>query len=167
MVKDTTTSALWSHSYPPLTNIESFRHFVNRRYQLDLQTYQDLHDWSVNDIQVFAEACWIFCGIKYSVPPEQTVLGADKLWPPPTWFPGARLNFTENLLSLGVASKPDGVAVTVLREEHLTQTEEVTWLQLQARVRQHALLLTELGVGVGDRVACKMYDAVKLKDKKR
>ena len=153
-MRNSASSALWSHASPELTNIEAFRHFVNQRYGLTLKTYQDLHYWSVTDIEVFAEACWIFCGIKYTAPPERTVVGADKLWPRPTWFPGAKLNFTENLLSLGNATKPDAIALTVLRED-LKQREDISWRQLQARVQHHAELLTRLGVGVGDRVACK------------
>lgn len=149
------SGALWKHPYVASTNIDAFRHYVNREFHLDLRTYYDLHQWSVTEIPDFARACWIFCGIRYSVAPTTWVTGVQQMWPPPKWFPGARLNFTENLLSPGLCASPQAVAITVLRESSTVRVD-ITWHQLERRVAQWVALLRELGVAVGDRVAGRL-----------
>jgi acetoacetyl-CoA synthetase len=147
-------SALWTHPYIQSSNIEAFRHFINKRFSLDLRTFNDIHKWSVTEVRDFAHACWVFCGIKYSHAPTSPVIGAEKMWPPPKWFPNARLNFTENILSCGLGASLDAVAITALREGSLDPID-VTFRQLEKRVADWVSVLQGLGVGIGDRVASK------------
>jgi acetoacetyl-CoA synthetase len=149
-----TPEAVWTHPFQSTTPLESFRRQVNSTYSLNLQSYKELHDWSVTDLEHFAAAVWAFCGIVYSVPPTCSARGLDKMWPPPAWFPGARLNYTENILSFGLASRPDAIAITAVKEG-LDEVEHLTFRQLEQHVAVWALALRRLGVGVGDRVACK------------
>lgn len=144
--------ALWTHPHSVSTNIQAFRHYVNRTFSLELQTYEDLHAWSIRDMEGFARAAWVFCGIKYKSPPQGVATSLHSMWPPPAWFPGATMNYTENLLAWGVAAKPDAVAVTGLSEGS-EDAEELTFVQLEREVARWASALRNLGVGPGDRVA--------------
>lgn len=67
----------------------------------------------------------------------------------PTWFPGTRLNYAENLLS----RSDDGVAIIQARE--LGPAKYCSWRQLRERVTEITGGLRAAGVKVGDRVAGK------------
>ena len=47
-------------------NITRFMDVVNARYKLNIASYADLHDWSVNNIPDFWLTVWDFAAIKAS-----------------------------------------------------------------------------------------------------
>jgi acetoacetyl-CoA synthetase len=74
-----------------------FIEFVNRKYGKKFRTYDELFEWSVDSIPDFWVAMWEFAGVKASKKWDQVVEDLKK-FPGTKWFPGARLNFAENLL---------------------------------------------------------------------
>ena len=72
------------------------------------------------------------------------------MFPPPTFFDGARLNFAENLLHPACNPEENSLAVIAATE---VAREHVTWKQLRDRVRQCTNALRAIGVTEGDRVA--------------
>jgi acetoacetyl-CoA synthetase len=153
----TSPQPIWTPTCPETTIINAFRHYVNRKYNLQLTTYRDMHRWSVDDIPAFAEAVFKFVGMTTSTPYQKIVDGLDVMYPPSRWFPGAKMNYAENMLQPGVALKPDGIAVTTLDEAHFVKSEDYTFRQLERRTAVWANALKRLGVGVGDRVAGKFF----------
>jgi acetoacetyl-CoA synthetase len=77
-------------------NMTRYMQFVNQTHGLRLNTYQGLYEWSINDIPNFWATVWDFVGIKASKDYEVVVEDLGK-FPGTKWFPGARLNFAENL----------------------------------------------------------------------
>ena len=78
--------------------MSQLRRLINQKYDLELETYQDLHRWSVEHYDLFWAEVWTFTGILSS---EQAELAVDTKIPMneiPRWFPGAKLNYAENLL---------------------------------------------------------------------
>jgi acetoacetyl-CoA synthetase len=67
--------------------------------------------------------------------------------PGAVWFPGARLNFAENLLR-----RSDDAEALIFRGEEGTR-RSISWAQLNAQVASCAAALRAAGVGIGDRVA--------------
>lgn len=65
----------------------------------------------------------------------------------PTWFPGAKLNFAENLLS----HQHDAIAYTSIRETGLIT--HYTFREVRALVKEMAAALRVNGLQRGDRVA--------------
>lgn len=65
----------------------------------------------------------------------------------PEWFPGARLNYAENLLW----RNDDGIACTAGGE--LGKVTDYTFRELRQRVRIMASAMRANGLKVGDRVA--------------
>lgn len=61
-------SELWRHSAPESTQMWNFLQAVNRDKSLQLQDYNDLYDWSVDQVAEFWDAVWQFTGIKASAP---------------------------------------------------------------------------------------------------
>ncbi|MGH7636856.1 MAG: acetoacetate--CoA ligase [Gemmatimonadaceae bacterium] len=119
-------------------------------------TYEELYAWSVAAPEQFWPAVWRFCGILADEhdgrePWHRVVIGADRVAPPdpvsgPRWFPGARLNFAENLLRF----HDDRPAIVFWNE--LGRQRELSYAQLHIDVARVAAALRREGVGVGDRV---------------
>ena len=78
-------------------NITKFIAFVNQRHNKQFRGYFDLYEWSVNSIPDFWAAVWDFVDIKASKRYDKVVEDFNK-FPGTKWFPGAELNFAENLL---------------------------------------------------------------------
>lgn len=146
--------SVWAHSSPHLTRLDAFRRHVNIKYDLALENYAQLHQWSVRSLELFYQELWLFCGLVTSQPPSQVAIGIEKMWPRPQWFPDARMNFTENLLSVGMSAHPDKIAVSACREAG-TQWKHLTWRELQLEVARYASALQHADVKEGDRVASK------------
>src|SRR4051812_23758880 len=73
-----------------------------------MNDFASLYRWSVDHPEAFWPEVWRFCGVIADERPgrepwDRVVVGLDRMAPPdarlgPRWFPGARLNFAENLL---------------------------------------------------------------------
>jgi acetoacetyl-CoA synthetase len=126
----------------PLTR---FTAEAERRSGHRLPDYAALHAWSVDDRTAFWDLVWDFCGI---VGEKGNVALADgDRMPGARFFPGARLNYAENLLR----RSDDGEAIVFRGEDGLTR--RLTWRQLNDEVSRLQQALAAVGVGVGDRVA--------------
>ena len=72
------------------------------------------------------------------------------MFPRPSFFMHARLNFAENLLFPSCNPHQDSLAVIEANEETRAR---VTWKELRERVRQIMMAMRKMGVVEGDRVA--------------
>jgi acetoacetyl-CoA synthetase len=120
--------------------------------------YDSLYAWSVARPERFWPAVWGFCGVvaEGTVPPaargDAVVVGLDRMAPPdpalgPRWFPGARLNFAENLL------RHDDHRTALAAWDERGARSRVSHAELRAMVARCRAALRAEGVGVGDRVA--------------
>ena len=55
---------LWRHPDPTSTRMYEFKEIVNKKYNLDLDSYDDLYKWSIENIAEFWEETWWLTGIK-------------------------------------------------------------------------------------------------------
>ena len=90
---------LWqpSEAFVQQSNMMRFMTEVNQQYGLSLSDYHQLWQWSVDNIPEFWAKFWEFADIIASKPYDQVVDDPTKM-PGARWFPGAQLNFAENLL---------------------------------------------------------------------
>ncbi|KAM5347513.1 hypothetical protein ACJ41O_010518 [Fusarium nematophilum] len=152
-------AAIWKHPHPRATRLDAFRRDINRTYKVDLKTYEQLHRWSVDNLEAFCKEIWVFCGMVSSVSPERVANDICTMWPRPEWFPGARLNYSENILSAGLMAHPDRIAISACREPG-THWRHLTWAQLRRQVALFASALHEAGVVAGDRIAAIITNSV-------
>ncbi|RDB25381.1 Acetoacetyl-CoA synthetase [Hypsizygus marmoreus] len=137
---------LWTPIRPADTSIEAFRRAINRQHPgLNLRNYHDLHAYSVDNYE-FWKDLWQYLGVVYSVPPEQIVVEGT-LPEVPSWFPGARLNYAENILR----RTDDAIACTVTGESG--SITHVTFRKLREMVADMAAAMRVSGLVSGDRVA--------------
>ncbi|MBN2075256.1 MAG: acetoacetate--CoA ligase [Dehalococcoidales bacterium] len=127
-------------------NLTRFINLVNERYGQNLNTYGDLQKWSVNNIADFWALMWEFGEVQASVPYESVATNLDDMLDV-KWFPGARLNFAENLLRY----RDNRTALTFKGEGQ--GAVRITYAQLYDQVTHLVEALKRSGVKVGDRVA--------------
>ncbi|MFZ0126532.1 MAG: acetoacetate--CoA ligase [Xanthobacteraceae bacterium] len=141
---------LWSPSPERVeaTQVMAFLRETNRRHQSRLQTYRDLHAWSVQNPDLFWDQLWDFCGV-IGEKGGRRAINLDAM-PGATFFPDAKINFAENLLR-----RFDDRDALVFRGED-KRKDRLSFAQLSALVSRLQQALKALGVGVGDRVAGMM-----------
>src|SRR5690349_8104114 len=134
-------------------NITRFIDRLNAQQNLNLESYPELYQWSVEHIPDFWAAMWDFGEIKVSQRYDQ-VIDDLKKFPGAKWFPGARLNFAENLLRYR-----DDQPAFIFRGE--TQTSKrMSYAELYDAVARLAYSLKEAGIGAGDRVVGYMPNLI-------
>jgi len=122
-----------------------------------VRDYPSLYSWSVTRPDAFWPEVWDFCGVIADqrpgrLPWDEVVIGLDRMGPPdpergPRWFPGARLNFAENLLR-----QDDEHPALVFWNERGRQ-RALSYRTLRRQVAAVAAALRTHGIGVGDTVA--------------
>jgi acetoacetyl-CoA synthetase len=120
--------------------------WLRARRRVDVVDYEALWSWSVEQPDEFWAALWEFFAVRSSAPYE-TVL-ADASMPGARWFPGARLNYAEQVLA---QESPDRPALIAAAEG--CAAVELSWADLRRQVGALAARLREWGVTPGDRVA--------------
>ncbi|MGB5911387.1 MAG: acetoacetate--CoA ligase [Promethearchaeia archaeon] len=138
---------LWEPSADWIKNAEAthFIDFVNKNYGQNIKGGKELYKWSVESIPDFWAAMWDFAGIIASKKYEKVVEDLNT-FPGTKWFPGARLNFAENLLKY----KDDQLAFVFQGETKVFK--QITFKELNKTVARMAKSLKDIGVKVGDRV---------------
>jgi acetoacetyl-CoA synthetase len=120
--------------------------WLRNELELDFEDYASLWRWSVDDPGAFWRSVWRFGGVVASA--EGRAALADPSMPGARWFPGARLNYAENLLERVRDDQPALVAVS---EDGETTT--MFGATLRGQAGSLAERLRSLGVESGDCVA--------------
>lgn len=127
------------------SNLQKYFSFLEVNYKLRFSDFSELYNWSVREIEKFWKSIWEFSGIihskKYSAIYEGTEIWNCR------WFPGAEINFAENLLRFN----DDRIAIISERENY--PAVRISYKELNLLVAKVAASLKDLGVKRGDRVA--------------
>jgi acetoacetyl-CoA synthetase len=116
---------------------------------IELDGYDELWRWSVDDLEGFWASIWDFFGVQADGGYDR-VLGSRAM-PGAEWFAGSRLNYAEH-----VFAGKDDAEVAILHASELRELSELSWGELRAQVAAVAAALRGLGVGPGDRVVAYM-----------
>jgi acetoacetyl-CoA synthetase len=127
------------------SNLTAFMRFVADRGFPTMRDYPSLYGWSIDEPQAFWSAVWDFCGVVSSRRYDAIVEHFERM-PGARWFPGARLNYAENLLRL----RDDRPALVSVNDRG--GRTELSYAQLAQIVGRAARGLKQLGVQPGDRV---------------
>jgi acetoacetyl-CoA synthetase len=127
------------------SNMYRFMLFINETHHQNFKEYAPLYEWSIDNISNFWAAFWDFADIIHSKGYDRVIDDVKKM-PGARWFPGAELNFAENLLRY----RDDRVAL-IFRGEGQPSIQ-YTYAQLYDEVARVAKSLRDLGIQAGDRV---------------
>jgi acetoacetyl-CoA synthetase len=138
---------LWSPSPQAMatSNLTRFARQVERDWGLLMPDFAALSGWARENPPQFFRSLWTFAGVVADTAGEVIVENFDRL-PGAVWFPGARLNFAENLLR----RRDGGTAILFQGEDRVRR--ELSHAQLYNLVSQLAQALAADGVESGDRV---------------
>ena len=128
------------------TQLTEFTRIAGERTGRVFGSYADLHRWSIESPGDFWQLVWDYTGVIAAQTPDEPVADLDR-FPGTRWFPGARLNFAENLLR----REDDHPALISIFESG--DRHELTYAQLRAQVASLAAFLRTAGVAPGDRIA--------------
>lgn len=126
--------------------ITRFACLVNEKYGIAGQHYNSLWQWSVDHREEFWQEVWEFCRVIASERGERVLVDGDRM-PGAKWFPDARLNFAENLLS----RRDDAPAIVFWNE--LGRQNQLSFNELYLQTARLASWLRSQGIGPGDRIA--------------
>lgn len=118
-------------------------------YVVDTSKVDYIYKWSIDNPHYFWKEVWDFCQIKYSQDYEAVLRDGEDM-SRAKWFPGARLNFAENLLRFD----DDRQAIVFWGEEQVRRS--LTFPELRAQVARMASGFKSCGIRIGDRVAAFM-----------
>jgi len=116
--------------------------------ELDIEGYEALHAWSVDDRAAYWAAAIRRLGIVFDRTPS-AMMGRPDERRDPGWLPGARLNIAASCFT----TDPDRIAVVA---GHGGAIERLSYGALQSQVARFGNSLRSAGLGPGDRVAIAM-----------
>ena len=139
---------LWTPSPERLADnrMADFLRFLETRGQT-FADYAALWEWSVSDLDGFWSAIWDFADIRAATPYTKVI--GERIMPGAEWFPGATLNFADQMLR-AAETTPDKEAL-VVRSETFPELR-MTYAELRDAVASTATKLRAMGVTQGDRV---------------
>jgi acetoacetyl-CoA synthetase len=127
-------------------NLTAYLAWLKQTRSLDFAGYPELWQWSVTETDAFWQSIWDYNDIIATAQPT-AVLGRREM-PGAQWFPGAELNYAENVMG---SEAPGEVALYYQSET--TALTPLLWDDFAGNVRILATRLRDLGVAPGDRVA--------------
>ena len=122
---------------------------------LSFDSYDALWRWSITDLDAFWQSIWDFFALQ-SPTPHSAVL-ANRSMPGAQWFPGAQVNYAQQVLRHVDAAHAAGLPAILSHNEKSLASgaahRELSWPELRRQVASLALHLRAQGVQPGDRVA--------------
>ena len=128
------------------SNISRYQRWLATEKNVPTNDFDSLWCWSISDLEKFWLSIWEYFDVIASAP-QHTAL-ADTRMPGARWFPGARLNWAENLLR-----HVDEPGPAIISANENGTTVELSRAELVAQVANLAAHFREIGVRSGDRVA--------------
>jgi acetoacetyl-CoA synthetase len=141
-------SPLWSPSVKFIeeSNLQHYIRWLNKNKNKSFAGYEELWEWSVENISAFWESIWEYFNIlhdgKYS-----SVLSGHTM-PGCTWFEGTSLNYSEHIFRNKTAQHP-----AIIYKSESGAITEISWHELEVQTAAVRHYLEACGVKAGDRVA--------------
>jgi len=141
------TDLLWKPEEDTYANsaIKNFADTIAKNYGIQINEYEDLWQWSINEKEKFWSTLLQFLGIRYSGNIDP-VITSDELIYDQKFFPNISLNYAENII-LNLNNTP----IIFINEKGFRQ--EITKEEIIEKVSSLSSYLRSIGIKKGDRVA--------------
>ena len=141
------TNLLWTplEEEAKASQLYKFMTTINEKYNKNFSSYEDLRQWSVENIANFWEEMWHFGKIIATEPYSEVIDNVNKM-PGAVWFPGARMNFAENLLRF----RDDRTAI--ISRNETGKPARITYAELHNAVAGISCSLRKAGIQKEDRI---------------
>ena len=140
---------------PYIPQIRLYQDWLAAKRGLSFDSYDALWRWTIGDLDAFWQSIWDFFDLQSPTP--HTAVLASRSMPGAQWFPGAHVNYAQQVLRHVDAAHAAGCAAILSHNEKSLASgaphRELTWPELRRQVASLALHLRAQGVMPGDRVA--------------
>ncbi|WP_455554804.1 acetoacetate--CoA ligase [Comamonas sp.] len=130
--------------------IRHYQDWLAQQQGLRFDSYDALWRWSVTDLNGFWQSIWDYFDMQSPTPHSAAL--ARNVMPGAQWFPGAQVNYAQQVLRHADAAHAAGMPA-VIAENERGEVQELSWPELRRQVAALALHLQAQGVQKGDRVA--------------
>ncbi len=131
------------------SRLNAFRSWLSEQRGLDIgTTYEELWQWSVDNVSLFWQCVWDFFEIQSEAPYDSVV---DGEMPHAKWFGGSALNLAEHVFRKANADYP-----AILFQSERQALQEISWEELEDCVARLRTYLVSHGIGQGDRIGAFM-----------
>ncbi|WP_242131075.1 acetoacetate--CoA ligase [Aestuariivivens marinum] len=139
---------LWEGSitFKENSHLYKYKTWLANNKKLQLNTYNELWQWSVNHIEDFWISIWDYFGV-ISHQPYYSVLTKGTM-PDVEWFLGATLNYSEHIFRHSHLSEETAIIFNNEQGVYL----EISWNELREKVASMVTYLKSIGLTKGDRV---------------
>ncbi|NIF84637.1 acetoacetate--CoA ligase [Comamonas sp. Tr-654] len=138
------------HPAPYIPQIRLYQNWLRETRGLSFADYDALWQWSTSDLDAFWQSIWDYFDLQS--PTAHSAVLASNTMPGAQWFPGAQVNYVQQVLRHVQPAHAAGMPAVISRNEQGLQ-RELSWPELQRQVAALALHLRAQGVAKGDRVA--------------
>ena len=135
---------------PFIPQIRLYQDWLARERGLRFDSYDALWRWSTTELDAFWQSIWDYFDLQSPTP--HTAVLERNVMPGARWFPGAQVNYAQQVFRHVQPAHAAGFPAIVARNEKGRHTE-LSWPELQRQVASLALHLKAQGVQPGDRVA--------------
>jgi acetoacetyl-CoA synthetase len=132
-------------------NITKFITWLGKRGH-DFKGYQDLWDWSVQDLAGFWQAIADY--FELIIEGKCTAVVSPDAMPRTRWFVGSRMNYAEHILRHEMSGDPSRVMLH--HSSELRPSATMSWVETCGAVRKLATRLRAMGIVPGDRIVAYM-----------
>jgi acetoacetyl-CoA synthetase len=140
---------------PYIPQIQLYQDWLRAERGLTFENYDALWRWSTTDLDAFWQSIWDYFGLQ-SPTPHSAALAVNRM-PGASWFPGAQVNYVQQVFRHVEAAHAAGLPAIVSHNERSLEAgksaHSMDWPTLRQRVASLALHLKAQGLQPGDRVA--------------
>ena len=135
---------------PFVPQIRLYAQWLEKKHGLKFDDYESMWRWSVTELDHFWGSMWEYLDLQ-SPTPYSAVL-AQNTMPGAVWFPGAQVNYAQQVLRHVGPAHQAGFAA-IIGDNERGRRRELSWPELRRQVAALARHLQSQGVRPGDRVA--------------
>ena len=127
------------------SNLFHYMEWVKKNKNLDFNTYEDLWQWSVDEIETFWKSIIEYFDVDIDI--TNIKVKSDDPMPHTTWFEGASTNYAQYLTRHASSDK-----ISIIECDEADKIREITWQTVLDDATRLQTFLFELGLQPGDRV---------------
>jgi acetoacetyl-CoA synthetase len=140
---------LWkpSNEFIENSNLKRYENWLFEQKGLRFTDYQELHQWSIENLADFWKSLWHFFEIKSYSDYDFVLKKGDEMLKT-QWFGGSKLNYSEHIFRNETEVRP-----AIIFKSETSEIQEISWKELRQKVAAIQQYLKEKNIQKGDRIA--------------
>ena len=126
--------------------LSKYKEFLKSNNKLNFKSYNDLHNWSINEISDFWGSIVKFFKIEFDKPPT-TIYKFNKNFIKTLWFVNSKISYSKNIFRNHKLKTP-----AIKYQDENGKYLEISWESLKMKILEFQEILIKNNVKLGDRV---------------